>query len=126
MEDIDIVDFKIEDHSDIKWEQDDVESFLNNAKELALKDGSDDPLFLNDIINDSQDQKGENSEGKISNISVQQNSNLAKEYQCIECKYSTDEKAALKKHIESIHKKIVRFACNQCDYKHCYKHIVTQ
>ena len=124
MEDIDIEDFKIEDHSDIKWEQDDVESFLNNAKELALNDGSDDPLFLNDIINDSQDQKGENSEGKISNISVQQKSNLAKEYQCIECKYSTDEKAALKKHIESIHKKIVRFACNQCDYKHYYKHIV--
>ena len=42
MEDIDIVDFKIEDHSDIKCEQDDVESFLNNAKELALNDVSDD------------------------------------------------------------------------------------
>ena len=47
-----------------------------------------------------------------------------KEYQCSERKDTTDEKAALKKHIDSIHKKIVRFACNQCDYKHYYKHIV--
>ena len=40
-----------------------------------------------------------------------------KAFKCEICDYKNEQKAVLKKHIESVHKGIMEFECNLCDYK---------
>ena len=49
---------------------------------------------------------------------------LQKKHKCIECDYSSNFETVLKKHIDNLHKKILRFACNLCDFKHFHKHCI--
>ena len=40
-----------------------------------------------------------------------------KAFKCETCDYENGQESVLKKHIESVHKGIMKFECNLCDYK---------
>ena len=44
---------------------------------------------------------------------------------CPSCPYKTPNKAALKSHINAVHKKILRFTCDQCAHQFYQKYQLT-